>query len=109
MALSIQGFILTFKLNLFMLQLKSILFGPVHCRGGKQVSVCLETAWVDLQGDRLVPRYYKYINHNYTTCVKTIADNVEVNLRPCENPFADTQYLVVWLPHPSEHFHLSVL
>lgn len=109
MALNIQRFILTFKLNLVMLQLKSTLFGPVHCGGAKQVSVCLETAWVDLQGEGLVPCYYKYINHNCTTRVKTIADNVEANLRLCENPFADTQYLVVWLPDPSERFHLCVL
>lgn len=92
-----------------MLQLTSTLFGPVHRGGGKQVSVCLETAWVELQGEGLVPCCYKYVNHNYTTCVKTLADNAEVNLRLCENPFADTQYLVVWLPDPSEHFHLFVL
>lgn len=64
---------------------------------------------MDLQVEGLVPCDYKYINHNYTTCLNTIADNVEVKLKLGKNPFSDTQYLVVWLPDLCKHFHLITL
>jgi len=79
-----------------MLQLKPIIFGHIHCGCGNQIPfplpqvfVCLETDKVDLQVEGLVPCYHKRIHHNHTTCLNTIAGNVEVNLKLCQNLFSD--------------------